>query len=262
MPTVANARTGGWRHLSKRRAFLSHLSLSAMVVGIVCAVIFAVWYPAPYFTVKGTWDAVRVLFGVDLIVGPLLTLILFRPGKPGLAFDMVMIALIQISALLYGVSVIYMERPYYTIFAIDRFEVLSKRDVGASAVAGTPFADKPLVGPILAIARPPTDPQAMQRLIEETVFEGKPDIERRPELWHSFDDARDTVLERAQPLSELAARQPERRAEIEALSESLGSAPDALDYVPVIGTHGALTLVLDGDSARPIAALRIDPWAQ
>jgi hypothetical protein len=203
-----------------------------------------------------------VLVGVDLVLGPTMTLILFRPGKRGLALDMTMVVLIQVSALLYGVSVIYTERPYYAVFAVDRLEVLAKRDVAASAIEGTTFADKPLVGPILAHAQVPTDPQAAQRLMEETLFEGKPDIERRPEFWQSFDEQRDTILARARPLSELAAQQPDRHEEIGALSDSLGMNPDAISFIPVMGPHGALTMVIDSESAKPVAALSIDPWAQ
>jgi len=262
VPKVDSEQPRGWRHVSKRRAFLSHLSLSTTVVGIVCAAIFLCWYPEPYFTVKGTWNALRVLVGVDLVLGPILTLILFRPGKRGLALDMAMIALIQLSALIYGVSVIYTERPYYTIFVIDRFEVLAKRDVSAAAVADTSFTAKPLIGPIIAVAERPSDPRELQRLMEETLFEGKPDIERRPELWRPFDQERAVVLERARPLGELAEQQPAVREQIESLYTSLGVAPDAIAYVPVVGTEGPLTMVIDRETALPVAALRIDPWAQ
>lgn len=253
----------GWRYVSTRRAFLTHLALSGTVVGIVCAAIFLCWYPGPYFAVKGTWSALRVLVGVDLILGPMLTLILFRPGKWGLALDMTMIALIQLSALLYGTSVIYSERPYYTVFAVDRYEVLARRDVVATSDLDTAFTDKPLVGPIVAFAQLPSDPQQQQRLIEETLFEGKPDIDRRPEFWHPLDEeARSAILERAEPLSELAARQPEWQDEIDALGESIGAELDAIAFVPVMGTQGPLTMVIDSETALPVAALPIDPWVQ
>jgi hypothetical protein len=68
---------------------------------------FFVWYPPPYFEVDGGWRILRILAGVDVVVGPLLTLILFKPGKPGLKFDMTCIALMQIGALVYGGTIIY-----------------------------------------------------------------------------------------------------------------------------------------------------------
>lgn len=250
----------GWRQTSTRRAFLTHLALSATVVGTVCMLIFVVWYPAPYFAIKGAWNVLRVFIGVDLIVGPMLTLILFRPGKPGLAIDVTMIAMIQLSALVYGTSVIYQERPYYAVFAVDRLEVLARRDVDPVAAAGVEFARKPVIGPMLAYAEVPTDPAEFQRLLTETLFEGKPDIERRPERWRPYEDGRAAILARAGKLSELAAKHPEYEATIRRASTAIGQDPSAVAYVPVIGSDGALTLVIDSETARPLKVLDIDPW--
>jgi hypothetical protein len=221
-----------------------------------------VWYPAPYFAAKGAWNVLRILIGVDLILGPLLTLILFRPGKPGLGLDMTMIAMIQLAALLYGTSVIFEERPYYAVFAVDRFEVLAQKDVDPTAVAGTEFSAKPMIGPVLAVARRPSDPAEFQRLLEETVFEGKPDIERRPERWQNYALSKSDVFERAEPLSLLAAKQSSVAARIDRRSRALGRSPDEILYVPLIGTDGALTLIIDSESALPLEVLDIDPWAE
>jgi len=234
-----------------------HLAVSATIVGAVCAVIFFIWYPAPYFGVKGAWNVLRVLIGVDLILGPLLTLILFRPGKRGLALDMAMIAMIQLSALVYGSAVIFQERPYFAVFAVDRFEVLAKRDVDATELAATEFTDKPLVGPILAVATIPSDPAEFQRLLDETVFEGKPDIDRRPARWSPYAESKDVVLARAEPLSALLANRPGAADEV---ARDLGRDSAEIVYVPVIGGDRALTLVIDSETALPLAVLDIDPW--
>ena len=122
-------RTRGWLQISRPRAFLSHLALSAVVVGAVCALIFFVWYPHPYFQAVGAWNVLRILVGVDLVLGPVLTLILFKPGKRGLKFDLAFIACVQLAALAYGVNVIYGERPYFNVFAVDRFTVYAYQDV-------------------------------------------------------------------------------------------------------------------------------------
>jgi hypothetical protein len=255
-------RPGGWRHFSKRRAFLAHLSISAAVVGTVCLLIFSVWYPEPYFAAKGAWNVLRILVGVDLVLGPLLTLILFKPEKPGLLLDVTMIALVQLCALVYGTTVIFQERPYYVVFAIDRFEILTKNDIEASAVENTPFADKPLVGPVLAVAQRPSDVAEYQRLLEETVFGGKPDIERRPEFWSPFTEQRAAVLSRSRSLTELADRDPMIAERISGLAARLGRDPSDLSAAPVISRADAKTFVIDAKTALPLAVLDIDPWAQ
>lgn len=258
--STSTSRARSWRETSKRRAFLTHLALSASVVGTVCVAIFAFWYPPPYFEVKGAWNVLRVLIGVDLVLGPLLTLILFRPNKPGLGLDVTMIAMIQLAALVYGTSVIFQERPYYTVFAVDRFEVLARGDVDPVAAAAVDFARKPLRGPALVAAQRPTDLQEFQRLLQETVFEGKPDLERRPEYWRPYAQHRDEILARAQPLAMLAARSADAAGQVARASRVLDRDADDLVFLPVIGTDGPMTFVLDPATLEPIDALPVDPW--
>lgn len=255
----SSTNVGGWRSISKRRAFLTHLAISATVVGTVCGVIFFFWYPSPYFEIRGTWRILRVLIGVDLIVGPTLTLILFRPNKPGLALDVAMIATIQLSALLYGSASIFQERPYYAIFAVDRFEILAKYEVDAAAVAETTFADKPLVGPVLAVASIPSDPAEFQQLLQETLFEGRPDIERRPDRWRPYAESKDAVLARARPLSLLLEEQPAAADEVTRISRTLSRDPADIDYLPVVAGDRSLTLVIDPETALPLEALDVSP---
>ena len=67
---------------------------------------FWVWYPTPYFAIDGGWQVLRILAGVDVVLGPLLTFIVFKIGKPSLKFDMSCIILMQIGALIYGGMII------------------------------------------------------------------------------------------------------------------------------------------------------------
>ena len=120
--------------MSRLQAFLVHLSLSAAVVGSGFAIVFFIWYPQPYFEVVGAWYLIRILFIVDVVLGPLLTFIVFKPGKPGLKFDLTVIALVQVAALMYGATIIYQERPYYLVFAVDRFELVARKDLDLSGI--------------------------------------------------------------------------------------------------------------------------------
>ncbi len=244
--------------MSKKRAFLLHLSISATIVGIVLALIFFLWYPAPYFKVGGASDVVKILVGVDLVLGPLLTLLLYRPNKPKLLLDMCLIAAIQLSALVYGVTTIYQERPYYVVFAIDRFEVLARKDVSIDPNEYPVFATKPWRGPIYAVAYLPDDPVARSRVLEEVMFEGMPDIDQRPEFWRSYQENSNTVLKKSKPLSELKANDAGLREDIAEIAATKSGVVPV--YVPVIGRKGAMTLVLNHQTRLPIAALDIDPW--
>jgi len=247
--------------ISKLQAFLIHLTGSALVVGTLCAVIFFVWYPAPYFAAKGASGVLLVLIGVDLILGPTLTLILFRPRKPGLVFDLSVILTIQLAALVYGTTALYQERPYYLVFAVDRLEILAYKDVDSSMIEYEELRRKPFIGPILAVASLPEGQDEFQRLLEETVFEGKPDIERRPEFWSPYANRSDDVIARARSLAELLERYPETRTEISKLTESLDAEIDDLAYIPLVGRETSFAFVIDAETATPIDIIDVDPWS-
>jgi hypothetical protein len=252
--------------LSRGRAFAAHLALSASVVGVACAAIFFVWYPAPYFEAAGAAGVLRVLIGVDLVVGPLLTLIVYKPGKRHLKLDLAVIAAIQAAALIYGLSVIYRERPYYTVFAVDRFFVLARGDVvpeqrdDPSLVGSERIGERPSRGPLLVVANRPSDVRGRQRLLEETVFQGQPDIERRPEFWARYTDETAQVLRAARPLAQLAAARPDSAREIAAAAARHGRSLDDASFLPLTAKNRDLALLLDRVSGAPLGVIDVDPW--
>lgn len=95
------------------------LSLSAFL-GLL-ALILLLWYPGILFSVGGGWAGLRIVFGVDLIIGPLLTLIVFKSGKPGLKFDLTCIGVFQVACMTAGMGIVYNERPVALVLAYDTF---------------------------------------------------------------------------------------------------------------------------------------------
>lgn len=244
--------------MSKTRAFLIHLSISAAVVGVALALVFFVWYPSPYFQIAGTWNVLRILIAVDLVVGPLMTLMLFRSGKPGLVFDLSVIAAIQIAALVYGTTVIYSERPYFVVFSIDRFEVLARKDVDEAAITDARLKQKSWSEPIYVVASLPDSFEEQQRLIDE-VLQGKPDIERRPEYWSPYAEKSDIVLEKATPIAEFGRARPDAAEFARRIIETHEQG-DRLSGVPVIGKRGAYLMVIEPEQKKPVGLIPVDPW--
>ena len=98
---------------------------SATVVGAFILVASLIWYPSPYLEISGVLAVIGILAMVDIVLGPLLTLIIFKPGKPGLKMDIAIIVSVQVVAFFYGAHIIYNQRPAYVVFVVDRFEVVS-----------------------------------------------------------------------------------------------------------------------------------------
>ena len=253
-----------WLDVSRPRAFLSHLAVSAVLVGVVCALIFFVWYPHPYFQAVGAWSVLRILVGVDLVLGPVLTLILFKPGKWGLKFDLCFIACVQLAALVYGVTVIFQERPYVNVFAVDRFSVYAYRDIDREqwqhALAAGRLDAKPWRGPVLVVATRPTDLATSQRLLDETLFGGKPDIDRRPEFWSRYDAQAAQVVATQRPLAALRAARPDSAARIAALAARLDRPEESLGFVPMVAKNRDVTMIVDAATGEPLEVVDVDPW--
>ncbi len=121
-------------------AFLIHLGISFVIfVGLAALVVLA-WYPDFFFQSDGGWQGIRIIVFVDLVLGPLLTLVVFNPGKPAseLARDPGIIAAIQVSCLVAGVYVVFQARPIALVHVDGNFYSMT---AGAYSQLGLPVPD-------------------------------------------------------------------------------------------------------------------------
>jgi hypothetical protein len=94
-----------------------------------------VWFPQPYLQAAGGGELFSILVGVDVVLGPLVTLIVFDTKKKYLKLDLAVIAILQFAALGYGLSVILQARPVYVVFAVDRLELVLASDIAPEELA-------------------------------------------------------------------------------------------------------------------------------
>ena len=76
-----------WRE--KFRAFGIHFATTLFVAALAAALIFFVWYPPPYATMVGGLKLFVLVTGIDLALGPLLSLVVYdsRKSRRALVFD-------------------------------------------------------------------------------------------------------------------------------------------------------------------------------
>lgn len=108
------------------QAFAIHLCISAIIFIVLALIIVIVWYPGFLFKTDGGWAGIRLIASVDFIIGPTLTLIVYKVGKHGLKTDLVMIAIIQLVCLCAGTWIVYQEKPAAIIFMDGQFYAKSK----------------------------------------------------------------------------------------------------------------------------------------
>ena len=113
--------------MTKIKAALIHIFISALVIGLLLLIIFTIWYPKPFVSISGVIEPLKLLILVDVIIGPLLTFAVYKKGKKYLKIDLALIAIMQISALVYGVYTIYGGRPSMVVMHKGQFHYLNQK---------------------------------------------------------------------------------------------------------------------------------------
>ncbi len=247
--------------MNRSRAALTHFWPSAMLLlTIGCLIIFA-WYPHPFLQFTDTAKFPLMLIVIAGLIGPAMTGLVYKKAKRGLVFDLSVIIIIQLTAVAWGTVALYQNRPYFMVFVLDRFDVLSIRDVDPAAIADQRFLDKPFSGPILLYANMPTG-DAFQQLLKEVMLEGKPDLQYRPEFWSLYKAKQTLAIKPSKPLNELRIMRPQSVAEIDKLVQKHGEDISKLNFVPGQHQNGQFAAILDADSGEVIDGLVIDPWIE
>lgn len=96
---------------SKIKAFAYHFLLSAIIMLMTAGIIFYLWYPKPFYQMFGVSTIFMLMLGIDLILGPLLTFIVYKKGKKTLKTDLAIIGLLQLVAFGWGMWNIAIARP-------------------------------------------------------------------------------------------------------------------------------------------------------
>jgi hypothetical protein len=247
--------------MSRWKAAAIHVSISACIAAIAAGLIFGVWYPPDYRSAAGADQLVLLLIGVDVTLGPLLTLVVYKAGKRGLRFDLAVIAVCQCAAFLYGMSVVTRARPAFVVGAIDRFVLVPANDLEAADLAKgrePRFRTLSWTGPRLVGVQMPTDTKARTDLLFSGLA-GK-DIEKFPELYVDYATAAPGLLDHAKPIDALIAKHPEAREDIERFLADHKREQGAVVWLPLLGPRASLTSILDRKTGTPIGTLPLDPW--
>ncbi|MBT8146208.1 MAG: hypothetical protein KJN90_05100 [Gammaproteobacteria bacterium] len=143
--------------MNRWKAFAIHLTASVVIFLGLLGLILTVWYPGILFSIDGGWNGLKLVMGVDVILGPLLTLVVYRVGKPGLKFDLTCIVSLQVACMAAGLWVVYQSRPIALVFAYDTFYSLAANEFEAYGQDPRLINEFPGPSPKLIFAELPED---------------------------------------------------------------------------------------------------------
>lgn len=184
-----------------------------------------------------------VLVSVDVVCGPLLTLVLFNPTKSSreLVTDMGLIAVIQLGALVYGLNTAYEARPLFLAHEVDRFRVIALADYGKvdvrESLAALPQSLRPhwLKGPAAVAMRPPKDENERREVMLDAISGGR-DYAQRPDFYVPYGAMVDQprILARAKPLSNFISLNPGAKELAAAMLKQKGLPLEDATFLPVM----------------------------
>lgn len=216
-------------------AMFWHCIASILIAVVVGILVFNVWFPYPYRQLAGGTELFFLIMTVDLVCGPLLTLVLFNPVKPKreLVTDLGLVVLVQLAALAYGLWTLHVARPLYLVHEVDRFKVIALADIDSQELASLPKVLQPAIfkRPQIAGLREASQ-EERQKVMFESVQGGR-DFGERPVFYVPYDaEQAAKAYAKAKPLVDFLKKHPTKQADIDKLQLAAGQVQ--LRYLPVI----------------------------
>ena len=248
--------------MTRWKASALHFCISLTVLAAVVAGVVYCWYPPALFGMARAGQLMTIIFGVDVVLGPLLTLLIYRAGKRGLAFDLTAIALFQAIAMAYGLHVLWQSRPVYIVAISDRFQMVFANEIDRDSqrAAKPQYREAPYWGPEWVSAPLPKDPkQRLEAMLDG--FAGK-DIFSQPSKFEPYPTRDPEFLGHA-----IDRKTADRAASTETRTDwsaaynryTANGIPPAM--MALQSSRGSASVFIDPRDGRILGYAPLDPWA-
>jgi hypothetical protein len=249
-----------WRE--KAAAFAVHFLITLALSAGAAALVFIIWFPAPFAKMLGGTKLFQILVACDLGLGPLTSFIVYssKKSRRALLFDYTVIGILQLTAFIYGLSAVANTRPVYVVFVGDRFDVVAAGEIDDADLAkgAERYRTRPKWGPQLVGIQEPVDLEERNKALFASL-EGK-DYPVLPVYYVAYEQSLPEIHRRSLPVSELAKRHPEAKALVADAVAELQIPAEKLVWLPVKHNSGFWTVLLDADTGYPVRWLPIDPY--
>ncbi|PTQ89991.1 TfpX/TfpZ family type IV pilin accessory protein [Agitococcus lubricus] len=244
--------------MNRWQASLIHLIISFLILSTIAIYVIYFWYPIPLLPMANADKLLMLVAGIDLILGPLLTLIVFKQGKPSLKMDLTVIAIVQASFLGFGLHTLYESRPVYLVASGKMFHMVFANEILAEDLAkavpeyqNLSFTHPRLVGAVL-----PSDKQERSQLMMSALFAGH-DVQQSPQYYVSYDKVVPDILKNSMMINSAPLSAPKLAALKQAVQD-YGYVPEQVRIMNLGSARGFATILLDAKTAKVIGYANVD----
>lgn len=228
-----------------------------MVVALLAvAVVFLLWYPAPLAQATGVTCIFLMLLAIDVIIGPLFTLLVYKHGKKTLKFDLAVIIVIQLSAFIYGFYCTAQGRPAWIIFNVDRFELVRVNEILEDNIrqATLDFQKSSWFGAQYAAVQIAQDTKQRNDDMFAEVLGGV-SLAQKPERYIPLAQVSFSIKSKAQALNEL-----EQFNSKSTIQEIMIKYPQANAWLPLKANAVDMVVLINKDTGQVVKIVDLRPW--
>jgi ABC-type transport system involved in multi-copper enzyme maturation permease subunit len=241
-----------------------HFSITLLVAGFVSVLIFFIWFPGSTASVVGGAQLFLLVFVSDVVLGPLLSLVIYSSAKSrrNLIIDYCAIGSVQLAALIYGVYALSVSRPVFVAFDTNRIEMVTAAEIHDSHLAAATdeqYRSLSWSGPKLVAVERPTDAKERSEIVFGVVLGNNVDVAYRPKYYRDYNTARQQILAKSLPLTVLLKNSDTAMSKIESAVASTGKSSDEIRWLLVHHRFGFAVALIDANTAVPLTYVAVDP---
>ena len=244
------------------RAFGLHLTGSACALTLVIGGLYLGWYRFPGWYLTEVLHVVAIVAMVDLALGPTLTLIVANPAKSHrqLAIDIGAIVTVQVAALIYGAVPLWIGRPLYYTFSVDRLEIVQANDIEADEIALGRRQNPTLAPHWYSLPRwiwapLPENPEEATKIAESASFGGK-DVVQMPRYFRPWSEGLPKLREKLTRVDDIKELSKSERQDLRKRMSQQGLPPDERNALLLWGDIRRVLVVFDPATLRIRATLK------
>ncbi|HTV94802.1 MAG TPA: hypothetical protein VME42_02340 [Steroidobacteraceae bacterium] len=243
------------------KAFGLHLLGSASALSLTLGALYLWWYHWPGWYLADVPHVIAVLVGVDVVLGPLLTLIIASPRKPRreLARDIAMIVAVQLAALGYGATSLWNGRPLYYAFSENCLSIVQAYDFepGSPELArahNAALAPHWYSLPRWVWAPLPKNTEDAAKIMQSAI-QGGFDVTARPQYYRPWADGAFDLRTQLKRIDDIKFFTGAEKKLLRRRMAAAGFSPDQANGLALTGRARPLLAVFDPKSLRILAYL-------
>jgi hypothetical protein len=244
------------------KAFGLHLLASSVALSSILGALYFGWYRWPGWYLTDVAHVVMVMAGVDVVLGPLLTLVIARSSKPRreLTRDIAMIVTVQLCALVYGTVSLWNGRPLYYAFSETVLQQVQAYDIDAEESALGVKLNPNLAPHWYSLPRwiwaPLPQKDAERAKIVSSAISGGDDVIAMPRYFKPWALGLSALRTQLKKVDEVAYFMPKDKKTLKERMRAAGVATDQPNSMPLTGRGPPLLAVFDPTNVKITAIFR------